>query len=449
MNEKLHRFLQDPRLSPAAWEALRGESDSLRLVSAVLATYNRCPYDPVASDAHRNPLRWCLDTLIASKACPLREIVVVNDGSTDYTADLLNSYDGKGIPLRVVTLSQRRGSGLARNLGIQHATSDLCLICDDDVLPAPFALAAGTRLFSSILATDPRAALLQFPVYLRSPYPAGSVPRKRIGRCVPTLGIQSSYFNRFPREYLFSPSWTEEGLLAPLRIANHSGVFIARRPALLDVGGFRRMPWPNACYEELDLSLRLTDADYTLWFSPDPRLHFCHLLYGGVTNVLRESPEPRRYGSYELSTLIRESNRPLRTTGNRVSPEEWFESKILSRFVVFGTRSRRGAWISAFRAFADFVLFNRREFSRTIGGRISSRRARARIWATALRRGITYLRHAQTTKETERCPFPMLFKESVPSPNERKQPHGWSDSKMPTRFSSSTEKRRQKRISGR
>lgn len=449
MNEKLYRFLEDPRLSPTAWEASYRTSDRPQLVSAVLATYNRCPYDPASDDASRNPLRWCLDTLITSRVCPLQEIIVVNDGSTDYTATLLDSYTAAIVPLRVVTLPHRHGSGPARNIGIEHAASDLCLICDDDAVPAPLALSAATRLFASLHATDPRAAVLQLPVYLRAPHPAGLVARRNVGRCDPVRGIADTYFNRMPREYVDNPVWSADGLLAPFRITNHSGVFLARRAPLLEVGGFRGFPWRNASCEETDLALRLTHAGYTLWFSPDPRLHFCHLLYGGATNLLPGVPEHGRYGPYELAELIRESAQPRHQTGNRVSPEEWFESKVLSRFVVFGSRSRRGAWLWAFRTGVDFVVLNRWEFSRTIGRKISSRRARARIWITALRRGIMYLRHAHTTQETEPCPSPMRLKGSVLSTKGKGQPYGLFDSRTPTQLSSSTQQRRQKRISGR
>lgn len=57
------------------------------------------------------------------------EIVVVNDGSTDGTEIIVNSFNDE----RVVKLTQaNKGVSAARNLGLQTATGDFCVFLDGD-----------------------------------------------------------------------------------------------------------------------------------------------------------------------------------------------------------------------------------------------------------------------------------------------------------------------------
>lgn len=63
------------------------------------------------------------------------EIVLVNDGSTDNTRDIMRYYEGSR--LRVVDLAERVGRSAARNAGIQAAAGDIILINDADDLLDP------------------------------------------------------------------------------------------------------------------------------------------------------------------------------------------------------------------------------------------------------------------------------------------------------------------------
>ena len=98
-------------------------------VSVVVPTYNR-----------REALARLLASL-ARQTLPPRdfEVVVVDDGSTDGTADWLRSRDFP-YPLRVVA-GAHQGPSAARNAGVDAASGARVLFVDDDVVPVPENLA--------------------------------------------------------------------------------------------------------------------------------------------------------------------------------------------------------------------------------------------------------------------------------------------------------------------
>ena len=68
---------------------------------------------------------------------PYFEVVVVNDASTDGTAELLNTYAKSYNHLRIVTISEKKGLGKKNALakGIEQAKNDWLLLTDADCRP--------------------------------------------------------------------------------------------------------------------------------------------------------------------------------------------------------------------------------------------------------------------------------------------------------------------------
>lgn len=82
-----------------------------------------------------------------SQTCPDYEVIVVNDGSSDGTMDVVDRYSND--PRLKVVEQANRGLNGARNSGIYHADSDYIGICDADDIWLPGKLAAHLRHFSA------------------------------------------------------------------------------------------------------------------------------------------------------------------------------------------------------------------------------------------------------------------------------------------------------------
>lgn len=77
------------------------------------------------------------------------EVVVVNDGSTDDTAEIVRGYAGRHSSLRMVENPGNRGKGYSVRNGMLHATGDILLFSDAD-LSSP--IEEADKLFAAIHA---------------------------------------------------------------------------------------------------------------------------------------------------------------------------------------------------------------------------------------------------------------------------------------------------------
>jgi glycosyltransferase involved in cell wall biosynthesis len=61
------------------------------------------------------------------------ELIVVDDGSTDGTRDILRELDGNGAGLRIFYLDRNRGKGTAVRYGIKQAQGEVLVVQDADL----------------------------------------------------------------------------------------------------------------------------------------------------------------------------------------------------------------------------------------------------------------------------------------------------------------------------
>lgn len=109
---------------------LRAPTDSLR-VSAVLPVYNEAEVLGELIGRVRDAIHQC---------GAREEIIVVNDGSTDASAETLDMMAARNPQLRVLHLSRNFGHQAAVQAGLAQARGDVVLLMDSDLQDAPEAL---------------------------------------------------------------------------------------------------------------------------------------------------------------------------------------------------------------------------------------------------------------------------------------------------------------------
>lgn len=71
-------------------------------------------------------------TSVREQTLPVREIIVVDDASTDDTPHVVAALAEGDIPVRLIVLPENRGGGAARNAGIDAAKGQLLAFLDSD-----------------------------------------------------------------------------------------------------------------------------------------------------------------------------------------------------------------------------------------------------------------------------------------------------------------------------
>ncbi len=75
-------------------------------------------------------LSRCLDSILSQTYSDI-EIICVNDGSTDNSADILSDYAARDSRVKIVT-QKNSGLSVARNIGLKHATGQYISFIDSD-----------------------------------------------------------------------------------------------------------------------------------------------------------------------------------------------------------------------------------------------------------------------------------------------------------------------------
>ena len=212
-----------------------------RYVSIVIATYNR-------SQMLRRAL-LSLDVLDFPKN--RYEVIVVDDGSEDGTAETV-SRTSRDVSFKLSYHRQEnRKAGAARNLGIRHAKGEIIAFVDDDmIMPSEW-----LRKLLEPFRSDPEIGAAGGPGY-DTPDGVSLISRGisyALTSFLGTAGVHGTTKIRWGRYY------------------PRSGNMAARKSALNEVGGFNENVFPA---EDIDLAFRLRKAGYRLAFADAPVLHY-------------------------------------------------------------------------------------------------------------------------------------------------------------------------------
>lgn len=198
-------------------------------LSVVIPTFNRAGY-----------LERCLDALAAQSApAGSFEVVVVDDGSTDGTPDLLSRYAAP-FALRVQR-QENCGQATARNRGVELAAAPVCLFIDDDIVVAPELVDEHIRV-----QRDSGGAIALGALRLR---------------LESTGGLARSFATWWADHY----ARLDDGTKIPDFWDCYSGNLSVPTQALRDVGGFDESLWRS---DDIELAYRLVSTGLPITYVP-------------------------------------------------------------------------------------------------------------------------------------------------------------------------------------
>lgn len=182
-------------------------------------------------------LAECLGAL-APSAGPEVEIIVVDDASTDETPAVASHFG-----VRLLRLEWNSGAGAARNHGARHATGDVLLFVDSDVVVAPDTVARVGRVLEE--CTDVAAVFGSYDAAPRAP------------------GLVSQFRNLL-HHFVHQHGETEASTF-------WAGCGAIRRVVFEAVGGFDTGRYGRSI-EDIELGYRVREAGHRILLDKDLRV---------------------------------------------------------------------------------------------------------------------------------------------------------------------------------
>lgn len=212
-------------------------------ISAYIPCYNAAPYIEPTIKA------------VLNQTLPPAELLIIDDGSTDRTAEIASRY-----PVRVIRHEKNRGLAAGRNTAFANARHGLVAAIDADAILQPNWMECLAEAFTDEAVAGSGGRLLE--KYRDSPADAW-----RAAHLSQDLGEQ--------RIDMLWPT--------PKRLGGFGTIL--RKDAVERVGGYD--PRFRTNYEDVDMGTRLLKAGYKLVF--DPRAVAYHMRRDTVSSVLQTS----------------------------------------------------------------------------------------------------------------------------------------------------------------
>lgn len=377
-------------------------------VGVIIPTFNRCPFPRNSENYKYNPLYLCIYSILMQKL-PVNEIIVVDDGSTDFTKEVVDDLSKqadstKGIKIKYFRNDEKKGSSVARNIGAKHAMSKYLFFLDDDCVASPYLIFISMLTIKKIEKSDRNFAVLVLPFFNRSSFPKITQSLTDLQRTFVKRKNKEVHFDAMVEEYLLKRKIflnTELFILKPIEVYQTLGHFIVNRSKYLDVSGFPDFAtWPNKAGEEQEFACRLIENAYSLYFLPDPKASSFHGAYGahigGFTG--RDWLSEKTDGELSLVKFSEICENGIRS-GNRVSAKEYIYSKIIACFCIIYKRNIKEAINWARHSHENFVTENDSKWYPTYTrGDNFSREEREKIWHDAISDGLILLEETEKNR---------------------------------------------------
>lgn len=265
------------------------------------------------------------------------EILVVDNGSTDGSVDFVRSSFPS---VRVVALDKNHGFGEGNNIGVQHASGDLVVLLNNDMIVDRNFIRPLIEAFES----DENLFAAGCQIFFQE-----------TGKRREETGKTFSYWDHGIIRYLHQDV-TEldyERKSVPVSWAS-AGAAAFHRRKFLELGGFRSLFSP-AYVEDTDLSYRARKRGWGVVFVPASIVHHKH-----------RASSTRRYNEEELEILIRR-NQLLFLWAN-ISDRKMFAEHLISHLFRVVKLSKNDLalldWRALWRALPHYLEtrgMNRRE----------------------------------------------------------------------------------------
>jgi GT2 family glycosyltransferase len=215
-------------------------SDPDVAVSIIVSTRNRAHFLPD-----------CLGSLVAQECAVPIEIVVIDNGSTDATTELLERWTASDPRVRTAR-EDRVGLSRGKNAGITLARGDLLLFTDDDVVADPAWAQSYVELFSRLDDDLAIAGGSIVPV----PKDLGAWPRWFSPGALADVGLWTYPEERAlgPREYVFGSN-----MAVPSRLFAQFGTWDE---------SLGNVDQERGTYEDTEFQDRVRRSDVSVWFCP-------------------------------------------------------------------------------------------------------------------------------------------------------------------------------------
>lgn len=247
-----------------------------------------------------------LAALHAQQGAPSFDVIVADNGSTDDLRAVVDSWKENLPGLRRVDASRGRGVSVARNVGIEHSSSDRILICDADDQVSP------------VWVASMAAGLLDHPLV------SGPVDTTLLsGRSATWVPVEQRTTGLFK-------TWQGR----TYGIGCNLGL---RREVWEAVGGFDES-YPAGA-EEIDFAWRAWDLGYRFGYVEDALIHY--RIRTDLRGVLHQ-----QYNSGRGTATLYAAFRPAEVVPKSIPRRVHHELLLLKQFPWRGGGDARRSWLT-------------------------------------------------------------------------------------------------------